>query len=85
MKKIEFNNKKNVIYNQLKTARKNKGLSQANFAVKMQLLGVNMDQQMISKIERNMRIVTDYELVCLCKVLSVNEKYLLKDFYDNIL
>ena len=43
----------------------------------MQSLNVNMDQQMISKIEKNNRIVTDYEVVCFAKALHVTVLYLL--------
>jgi len=83
MKKIEFNDNKNIIFKQLKIARIKAGLTQSQLAIKMQILNVNIDQQMISKIEKNMRIVTDYELVCICKILKVTEKELLKD-YNNL-
>ncbi len=83
MKKIEFNQNKNVIFAQVATLRKKKGLSQKDLAVQMQLMNVNIDQQMISRIERNKRIVTDYELACLCKILGVTEREMLKDFYDS--
>ena len=80
MKKIEFNDNKNIISKQLKIARIKAGLTQSQLAAKMQVLNINLDQQMISKIENNMRIVTDYELVCFCRVLRVDEKELLKDY-----
>ena len=50
----------------------------------MQVMNVNMDQQMLSKIENNRRIVTDYELACLCRILNVTERELLADFYDGV-
>jgi len=46
----------------------------------MQTKNVNLDQQMISRIENNLRIVTDYELVCFCEVLEITPDELLKDF-----
>ena len=46
----------------------------------MQTLGVNLDQQMISKIEKNTRIVTDYELICFCQALGVGVNEMLRDF-----
>ncbi len=46
----------------------------------MQIMGINMDQQTVSRIERNERIVTDYELACLCRILHVSEQDLLQDF-----
>ena len=85
MKKIEFNQNKNVIFAQVAALRKKKGLSQKDLAVQMQLMNVNIDQQMISRIERNKRIVTDYELACLCKILGVTEREMLQDLYDNFL
>lgn len=82
MKKIEFYDNKNIISKKLKAARKDAKLSQSQLAAKMQGFNINMDQQMISKIERNMRIVTDYELACFCCILKIDERDLLKDFYD---
>lgn len=84
MKKIEYKDNKNIIFRQLKLARKKSGFSQAELAAKMQTLSINIDQQMISKIENNLRIVTDYELACFCKLLAVDEKALLKDYYSDL-
>ena len=81
MKKIEFYNNKNIISLRLKEARKKKGLSQSDLAAKLQLCNINIDQQMISKIEKNERQVTDYELACLCKCLNVSYEWMLEDFY----
>jgi len=83
MKKIEYNDHKNVIYTQLKKARAAAGMSQSQLAAKMQTLGINIDQQMISKIENDNRIVTDYELACFCRIFGVEEKCLLGNFYEN--
>ena len=81
MKKILFDNNKNVISKALKVARVKKEMSQDQLAAKMQVLGVSLDQQMISKIENNTRFVTDYELACFCKALEVSPEELLQDFY----
>lgn len=81
MKKICFYNNKNIISSKLKQLREEKGLSQSNLAAKLQTMNVNIDQQMISKIEKNSRQVTDYELACICKCLSVTPNDLL-DFLN---
>ena len=83
MKKILFYENKNIISEQLRLARIKCKLSQTELAAKMQTMNVNIDQQMISKIENNARIVTDYELACFCKILNISEKELLRDFYEN--
>ena len=44
----------------------------------MQTLNCNIDQQMISKIEKNNRQVTDFELACLCKCLETTPNEILK-------
>ena len=84
MKKIDYDGSKNIIGSRLETLRREKGLSQAQLAARMQTMNVNIDQQMISRIERNLRIVTDYELVCFSRVLGVEEKSLLEDFYKKL-
>ena len=84
MKKIDYDGSKNIIGSRLETLRREKGLSQAQLAARMQTMNVNIDQQMISRIERNLRIVTDYELVCFSRVLGVEEKSLLEEFYKKL-
>lgn len=82
MKQITFNGNKNIIGKQLLILRKEKGFSQSDLAAKMQLMNINIDQQMISKIEKNQRQVTDYEFACFCKCLNVSPDELLKCFDD---
>ena len=85
MKKILYNNNKNVISKRLKSFRIKNKLSQSELAAKMQTMGVNLDQQMISKIEKNQRQVTDYEFIgfSLCLNVSLNE--LIGDFKNKFI
>ncbi len=76
-----YKGKKNLISMQLRVMRVLRNVSQKELAARMQVLGVSLDQQSISLIENNKRIVTDYELACFCKVLQCSEQDLLKDFY----
>ncbi len=48
----------------------------------MQTLGTSIDQQMISKVESNSRLVTDYELACFCLVLQTTPNELLAEFFE---
>lgn len=84
MKKIIYGDKKNIIGNRLRTIRKEKGMTQEDLSVKLQTYNINIDQQMISKIENNARIVTDYELACLCVILKVDVNEMLQNFYNNL-
>ena len=85
MKKLTYTDEqKNISGLQIKRIRTQRKITQVDLAARMQVLGVNMDQQAISNIERNRRIVTDYELVCFCKALRCTERELLQDFYDKL-
>lgn len=79
MKKIDYYGNKNIIFQKLKAARTKAGLSQLELAAKMQIWNINIDQQIVSKIERNLRMVTDYELMCFCEILNVDVRWMLKD------
>lgn len=80
MKKILFENNKNIVFKAVKLSRIRNNLTQSQLAAKMQTAGINIDQQMISKIENNTRFVTDYELACLCKVLKISPNEILAEF-----
>ena len=80
MKQITFNGNKNIISDRLAKIRKEKKITQSDLAARMQTLNVNIDQQMISKIEKNQRQVTDYELAAFCKCLGASPKDMLADF-----
>ena len=82
MNKSYFNADSNVISQKLRKYRKRNKLSQEELAAQMQLLGVDISQPLISKIERNLRFVKDYELACFCRVLHISERELLSDFYE---
>lgn len=83
MKQIIYYDNKNIIHSRLKEARAKRGMSQSTLAAKMQLMNVNIDQQMISKIEKNQRQVTDYELACLCKCLDVSLEWITQDYFKD--
>ena len=82
MHKSLFNENSNVISSKLRKLRKKNKLSQEELAAQMQLMGVDITQPLISKIERNQRFVKDFELVAMCKIFNVTEKELLSDFYE---
>ena len=77
MKIYDFNGKKNICGKRVKEARKKMKLSQENLAAKLQIDGVIIERDSISRIEIGTRFVADYELVALCKALNVTPEYLL--------
>lgn len=77
MKIYDYNGKKNICGERVKEARKKCHLSQDNLAAKLQIEGVIMERNSVSRIEIGTRFVADYELVALCKILNVSPEYLL--------
>lgn len=72
MKIYKYKNKSNVIGPIIRNARINMDLTQESLAIKMQLENVEMSQKIISRIEKQERFVTDYELLTLLKILKIN-------------
>ncbi|WP_368220940.1 helix-turn-helix domain-containing protein, partial [Anaerotruncus rubiinfantis] len=56
MNKVQYYGDKNIVHRRIKETRTAGKISQEELAARMQSLNVNMDQQMISKIEKNNRI-----------------------------
>lgn len=76
-KPIEQNGKKNLISENLKTLRKEHGLSQRKLAHKLQLIGCDMDKNVITRIETQKRYVTDIEIKALSRVFGVSYERLI--------
>ena len=77
MKIYDFNGSKNVCGTRIKEARKKMKLSQEELAARLQVEGVNIERDSVSRIEIGTRFVADYELLILCKILNVSPEYLL--------
>lgn len=67
----------NIAGIQIKLSRENLKLSQEQLAVKIQLLGYNITQQSISRIETGDRLVADFELKYFAQALNISILYLL--------
>ena len=78
MKIYDYNGSKNICGARVKEARKKCKLSQENLAAKLQLEGVIIERDSVSRIEIGTRFVADYEIKVLCKILGVSADYLLE-------
>ena len=77
MKKIQFEGKNNVSGDRIRELRLRARLSQADLAAKMQTEGAIVEQDVISRIERGHRLVTDYELLVLTRIFGVSADWLI--------
>ena len=70
-------NGKNLIGERLKVLRNRENLSQRDLASKLQLIGIDMDKNVITRIETNKRYVNDFELQALKQIFDVSYDYLI--------
>ena len=70
-------NGKNLVGERIKILRNNANLSQRDLARELQLLGIDMDKNVITRIETNKRYVTDFELQALKQIFNVSYDYLI--------
>lgn len=77
MKIYDFDGKKNICGARIKEARKSLHLSQEDLAAKLQVSGVVIERNSISRIESGDRFIADYELLVLSQILGVTPAYLL--------
>ena len=68
---------KNLIGSRLKALRRRDHLSQRDLAHQIQLVGMDMDKNVITRIETNKRYVTDIELRAIAKLFHVTYEYLI--------
>ena len=70
-------NGKNLIGERLKLLRAKSDMSQRDLAHRLQLIGVDMDKNVITRIETNKRYVNDFELQALKQIFDVSYDYLI--------
>ena len=68
---------KNLIGERLQILRVKANLSQRDLARRLQLIGIDMDKNVITRIETNKRYVSDFELQALKQIFNVSYDYLI--------
>lgn len=68
---------KNLISKRLIELRKTHHLSQRDLSRKLQLVGYDMDKNVITRIETNQRYVTDIEIKALSQIFDVTCDFLI--------
>ena len=76
MKIYDYGGQKNISGDRIHQARTAKRISQADLSSRMQVKGVLIEREAISKIETGDRFVTDYELMVFSDVLGVTMDWL---------
>lgn len=79
MKIYDYNGKKNLCGDKVRQARQKIRLSQSDLAARLQIEGIIIERDSISRIEAGTRFVADYELKIIAKVLNVDILWLLDE------
>ena len=77
MKIYDFKGKKNISGERIREARQKRRMSQSDLAAKMQVEGIIIERDSISRVEIGTRFIPDYELPLFAKVLDVSVEWLL--------
>ena len=77
MKIYDYKGRKNLCGDRVREARARLNITQADLAARLQVAGVTMERDSVSRIEIGTRFVTDYELLVLSDVLGVSVEWLL--------
>ncbi|MBQ8208668.1 MAG: helix-turn-helix transcriptional regulator [Selenomonadales bacterium] len=77
MKIYDYQGKKNISGERIREARLKHRLTQADLAAQLQIAGINIERDSISRIEIGTRFVADFELMVIAKVLNVSVDWLL--------
>jgi transcriptional regulator with XRE-family HTH domain len=68
----------NMIGPRLRSLREAEGLTQAEFAARLQIAGWDISRETLAKVESQVRCVTDRELVRFAEALEIDPSELLK-------
>ena len=77
MKIYDYNGKKNICGERVHEARRRQHLTQSDFAARLQVAGIIIERDSVSRIEIGTRFVADYELKVIAKILNVSVDWLL--------
>ena len=79
-----YNGKLNIVGFKIKEYRKKLGFSQSELSAKQQLVGIDIPKNSLQRLESGKRIIKDYELAALSKILKVSIDSLVGDFVDDL-
>ena len=78
MKIYDFKGKKNICGERVHEARCKMRLTQSDLAAQLQIKGILIERDSVSRIEIGTRFVADYELQALAQILKVSVDWVLE-------
>lgn len=82
---IKYDGKLNVIGSIIRKYRERCNISQSDLSAKLLLLGIDIPKNSIQRLECGNRVIKDYELAGISKVLNISPDELLKKFMKDLI
>ena len=79
MKVFDYNGQRNVSGERIRQERTRQRYTQSDLAARVQVTGVILERDCISRIENGLRMVQDFELRAIAEALGVTADWLLKE------
>lgn len=76
MKMYSYDGKRNISGDTIKKLRKAQKLSQQDLATRLQVAGISIERDSISRIENGSRFISDFELKAIAQILETTVNYL---------
>ncbi len=76
MKMYSYDGKRNISGDTIKKLRKARKLSQQDLAARLQVAGICIERDSISRIENGSRFISDFELKAMAQILETTINYL---------
>ena len=77
MRAYTYNGKRNICGDRIREARLKRRFSQSDLCKLIQLAGIPMERDSISRMESGYRVVADYEILTIADILDVSVLWLL--------
>ena len=81
MKIYDYNGKKNMTGERIRLLRLKERMTQSDLAARLQVRGVEIDTNSVSRIESGNRFVADYELYVLSEIFHVGVEKFFTDLF----
>lgn len=79
MKIYDYKGRKNICGDRVREARLKKKLTQADFAAQLQIAGITIERDSVSRLEIGTHFVADFELKVIADVLGVSVEWLISE------
>jgi len=79
VKIYDFRGKKNISGDKIREVRTKNRITQSDLAARLQVAGVTLERDSISRLEIGTRFVADFELKIIAEILGVSVEWLLSD------